>query len=1592
MGKTSLIGRTVRELRRRGISCASIDFQPFPTEDVHSAAFYYAIAHELVGGLCAGFDLGSWWDANSRLDCLHRLSLLFVDVVFSRIKGPVVVFLDEVDWTTQLPFSDDFFGWIRSCRTARPTKEIWRRVSFVLVGTADPAKFIKDRKRTPYNIGTRVVLEDFRLQEMSPFVKALAGHGVRDPERVLAHVYDWTAGHPYLTQKICAAIEGETQLEWTRDDIERLVERLFLLEEARDEVNLQSIRDMIEQRSPDRTEAIQTYGTVCRGETVDDDERDPIKNFLKLCGLVRREGGQLRVRNRIYATVFDLIWVQQQLAEAGLPPREVRRYVESLPVLQGVDYRDVNHWRWVLEDAHGKFLADHSVALDPAHPLYPALLDLRAYLAHYASPDHRTADETRLLQEIGAWLGEQVLGKVGLAILKYGTPVTVRVLLPPEAEALLQRPLELAHANGQPLALQDVSLVFEVVGENPPVRPKPMGNRLRMLAVFSLPTDASALALRRERYELKKRMERIAQTHGLAVELRVLQYGATRQALREALEEGEGWDVIHLSGHGLAGAFALERADGSRDLILSRDLHKLLRPARGRIKLVTLSSCFSAAAATVEQTLRLLGIQPTAAAGPAQPVADAAELATAPAAVQPLPAMARALVQDLDCAVLAMRYPVGDDFALRYCGELYEHLLGRGQLLPRAAQTALMDALGGADGLGSPPLSVATPALFGRRAVGLMIRAPPLAETDFPPAAAGLAYFPPEPTRFVGRVGPMARASAALAPQSGKTGVLFYGMAGAGKTACALELAYRYETGRFQGCVWYKAPDEGKEIDTALRDLALAMETQLPNFAMVHVVDRADELVAWLPRLKKLLETNSLLLVLDNLESLLTADGQWRDERWQGLLETLLGHSGLSRTVLTSRRLPAGLEKHPGVRREAIHALSLDEAVLLARELPNLGRLLEGTHPALRGTAGEAQGRTLFARSVNVVQGHPKLLELADKLAADPAVLGQRLEQAEGAWQGGTGTLGAFFATGQSEAGEEEFLRALADWTHGLAATLPAAARMLFGLLCCLEEGDRQSGVVGPVWPELWKKLPSPTASQPAPTESGGGEQAPDLSAALAALTRCGLVEEARWEQADDLGSPYRLHPGVAEAGRAAAGAGFQEAVDKELADFWWAVYRMSVEQEMKGGGAMLVHAGRSAAPYLLRLRRWGDASALLEEVICRDVSRGTLAGVLPWLRRIAHETRGTQRELIDAGVLASALLRAGRWREAEGMLREIMPSAAQGGKWRQASANAGDLVNLLRDSGRAEEALGVVGEMQEYTRRAGLGPWTQLGDEARRLQLLNALGRYDQVRARVEELRGRMKELPEQSAQEEAVEPWNAREGILDAGRTASLCLQRWEEALALNAEIVQVTQARGAPPLELARTRANDYGPLLRLRRYVQARELLDGCRVAFEAEGAVSDLGKIFSGLADLEDKLGHREPAVAFQETSLRYTNLAGDPEDCASSHHNLSIYLKRAGRERKLYLAHRLAAGVIFLQISSGNLATLVRNLAIDLAEFAPQLPPFPASFEELCGIVEQVDGVRLRELFARLPKKAEDGDAAMRTVIEMAGKAGAGSG
>jgi tetratricopeptide (TPR) repeat protein len=1238
-------------------------------------------------------------------------------------------------------------------------------------------------------------------------------------------------------------------------------------------------------------------------------------------------------------------------------------------VLRAVEVGGPLRWRWLLSDAEsGAALADHQVDLDPGSAEVARFGDLYGYARAYAAPDRRVADEARIVAEAGAWAGRALLGEpVGAAIVRAARsgPVTVRVTVPAEARRVLSWPLELAHVNGGPLAARgDVTLVYDSAPEGTALGKDAVSEALRVLAVFSQPTETSVLALRRERYALGRFIRRIAARQRARVELRVVQYGVTRELLKEIAEDGDGWDVLHLSGHGGRGVFLLERPDGTPDPVDTAGLLELLRPARSRVKLAVLSACQSAADTTAE-TLRLVGLTDQA---------DAIEQEPADRPSAEVTGLARSLVRELDCAVVAMRYPVTDEFAIAFGEVLYEQLLSRGQPVDVAAARALAQTAGPDPSAARPAVSMATPGVFGARAAGLTLK-PPRGTPVLDPAERRMAYFPPEPERFVGRAAAMAAASAALATDSGRTAVLLYGMAGAGKTACALELAYRHHDG-FAAAAFWQAPTKDDEWTGALPSLAAALEAQLGGygFAMTGHIGTVAALEAFLPRLRRVLEDSGILLVLDNLETLLTPEGAWRDPRWSSLMGALMGHGGESRLIVTSRIRPAGLG--PEVLTLPVHALSLAEAVALARELPNLRGLLHAEAGSVRAQLGIEvdTDRDRVRRALHVVQGHPKLLELADAAAADRERLDAQLASAEQAAAGDQ--LEAFFRDGASTLDPGQFLAALATWTGTTLAALPEAARLLAQFLACLEDDDRRPGIIEATWPELWRRLGRP------------GDP-PDPGPLLQVLAAAALIQPEYPPAADGAqqSAPgtavaparYRMHPGVAAAISAAAASQVRDAADTELAAFWQAVAAQAREREGGEDTALIVHAGLAAAPYLLRRHDWNTASTLLEGVIVRDASPGVIQAALPALRRIAAATQAPD----DLAVLGRAL-RTVDPSGAERLLRNALGAAAGSGDDRLASGIAGELLNLLRDTGRLREALDLAGQKARYTQQAGLGAWTQLLDQAWSLRILARMGEHEQVLAQTAALRARMGELPARRTDNETVTPWNVREVILDTGRHSALALGRCQQCLDLNAEITASRRQRGTGLHEITRTRFNDAGPLIELGRLPEADQLLRECQQVFEDHADTTMLARVLSTRALLEDALERRDAAAEFERTAIRLLYSRPDPRDIAISHHNLAVYLGAAAGDPATQRAHQLAAALIFqLTGMAHDLARALRALATELRQDGGA-GALPTTVAEVIRVAEQTDGVHLGELISALEPGTEAAEDALARILHAA--------
>ena len=1216
--------------------------------------------------------------------------------------------------------------------------------------------------------------------------------------------------------------------------------------------------------------------------------------------------------------------------------------------LEAVEFVDLTRWRWVLADDSGAFVVDHEVRLDASSWQFEAFADLMGYLSWNVAPDRQAEEETRIVSAVGEWIRSEVLGPIAAALVQ-ARPATVRVTVPERAEKLLARPLELGHVGGKPLAVQNVTFVMETGPDERGV--SRVGERLRVLGLFSLPEGGQALNLRRERYSLVQLIERIA-AHGKAADIRVLQYGVTRDRLRDALADDEGWDVVHVSGHGSPGQLLLETDEGKPDQVTAPQLAELLDSARGRLKLVTISACGSAALAVASQR-RLLGLP--------LPDEPAPRRTAGPRGAKPASgSFATELARRLNCAVLAMRYQVNDEFAIALGWKLYTLLADGGQPLPEAVGMTLRELASRSDGTAGdgpvfPALSAATPALFGRRAVDLRLAAPDSAGAADDARNPKMAGFPPQPGRFIGRTGVMTRASAALAAKSGVPGVLLHGMPGGGKTACALELAYTQEHA-FDQLIWYKAPDEGMDITSALTDFALTLERYLAAFQMAHVLIDNDQLTAFLPQLTKEMAQHRLLLVIDNAESLISHNGLWHDERWGRVIGALCGHSGAGRVVLTSRRAPGDTT---ALRVEGVDALSADETLLLASELSNLNALKLGQTPGI----DRLTGRQLTRRALDIAQGHPKLLELAEGQAAHPERLAGLLDAGDQAWRRQGGVPAGFFTTGEGTASGEDYLHVLAAWTRSVSDTLPAGERDLFWFLCCLEEPDRERPVLNGNWADLWSQL-------------GHDGQPPGLDQALSALGAQSLAAVRAPTDGDY--ESYLIHPGVAATGRTQAGKPFQDAVDAETFAYWDDVYQHAFG--LAGDGSvhtgLLVRAGLAAVPYLIRQQRWRDAANMLERALSTEPSRQNAAALLPAIQQIAsHDPR-------HAGVLAR-VLEVIAPATANARLRAYLDAAVARGEYQVASAAATQLVNQYVSSGRLAEALTLTGQAIGYTRQADAGPWTQLLVEVQRLGVLNAMGQAKRVPGEVKRLRHRMRALHATSGPDENVAAWHVREKLLDTDRDAARQLGRWRTALGLNAEVIDSMRDRRALATEIARARFNDYGPLLMLGRADDALELLLDCRQVFQDARDYGTLGRTLTALAHTEDARGHGDATTRLERDALRYKYLAGDVIGIAASYHNLGTYLHRHDRQPALALACHLASALISAFASIEDNGDSVDSAAADLYEFDTAAIP-PTDLADLERQVGDIPGTDLTRLIDEISPGSETAERTLQGLIAQA--------
>ena len=322
-GKSSLIAATAARLEANGYKVAVLDFEQIGARDAAGDAgrWNYSVAYRLLRQLRIRADLQSWWQDKSILQNRQRLLEFYSEIILQNVPERIVIFVDEIQCVEDLPSADQLLASIRAAHNARATDPDFSRLTFVLLGECDPLSLIDQPELSPFNVTQGVTLEDFSRDELDLFATEL-NLSPDDASLALDRIYYWTSGQPYLSQKLARAVSREQR----RGDIAAVVDMIATQQlggraALHNEPHMSHIHRQV-VKDPKQSEALlNLYGRLSKNVAVATDLGSPTQRRLIALGLlVIDEEGRLKVRNRLYRSVFTTRWANENLPNHWRPP------------------------------------------------------------------------------------------------------------------------------------------------------------------------------------------------------------------------------------------------------------------------------------------------------------------------------------------------------------------------------------------------------------------------------------------------------------------------------------------------------------------------------------------------------------------------------------------------------------------------------------------------------------------------------------------------------------------------------------------------------------------------------------------------------------------------------------------------------------------------------------------------------------------------------------------------------------------------------------------------------------------------------------------------------------------------------------------------------------------------------------------------------------------------------------------------------------------------------------------------------------------------------------------------------------------------
>lgn len=322
MGKTNLLFNAIRKLENKDRIFAYVDLSNLFSEEIECYRNIIDSIIEPNEELFGHIESEIYKTRNLNLPPNREYSKS-LNILLKEFGGEIIIVLDEIDALRSINYSDHIFAQIRSTYFARTKQPIFNKLSYILSGVIEPTELIKDRNKSPFNIGEKIYLDDFTFEEHNDFIEKSK---LKISNAISEFIYSWTNGNPRLTFDICADIEDKIIENEIIDEklVSNLIRNKYLINY--DIPPIDHIRELVISNKKVRDAVKDIQNGI-------NNLSDEIKRKLYLYGIISSNFNEKTViKNKIISESLSIEWINTLEKESKVT------FTSALVLYENLDY------------------------------------------------------------------------------------------------------------------------------------------------------------------------------------------------------------------------------------------------------------------------------------------------------------------------------------------------------------------------------------------------------------------------------------------------------------------------------------------------------------------------------------------------------------------------------------------------------------------------------------------------------------------------------------------------------------------------------------------------------------------------------------------------------------------------------------------------------------------------------------------------------------------------------------------------------------------------------------------------------------------------------------------------------------------------------------------------------------------------------------------------------------------------------------------------------------------------------------------------------------------------------------------------------